>query len=732
MSANQPIPLLYSGETGNYFGTEYENLSENVHSSIQEVGESLLNLGLVYLGKLTCSEFNHVEIYAYASSQKHFAISVMSTESGLGGIDCVSKFSDNTYLTTTTVMVKHNAYEEQGLFRVSFPSLGVEELITQHLIYVKDFEKRYGEVQAIFTDLFAIAQMVDEYTTRQKSNVGNGFLEFTTGFALNSVSQMMEDNQVEDDEEDYDEDEEYDEDKFEYDEDKASPLIKAILQDNLAEVEALLADGAEVNPSSWNEQVPLVAAVYKENIEIIEKLIAAGANLDKLDFSMDSRPMGMAIEQNNQQLVKLLLDAGASPEGGDLSYTGLTLAIEKNNLEIVKILLEAGADPNIDMEDYDRAIMHAAWCGNLEIVKVLVEYGADVSAWGEGDTAIMSAANNAHQEIYDYLHPLVDAETRRYADKNGQKEIEKAIKRKARKNNKLAEKLGDAAMYGNLAKVEQLIAKGAEVNAITECGKTPMMLAAMYGHKSVIETLINAGADPNLGADEDLEEGDTALMYVITSFFASNQAEIIKLLINRGADINARNQQGKTALSLAVGNADITKVLIEAGADVNIRDNEGNTAMMLSNWAVEQLLRKAGASEEGLNDVALVEAARTGNLNKVRELLQVGANFNYSDGKALVEAAGKGHLEIVDCLIQAGADVNLGWRTDFTPIVRAAYSGYFAVVERLLQAGANPFQRTFDGDGDDALNYARVGQAEGHHKGKGHAEIIEILSNLQR
>ena len=45
----------------------------------------------------------------------------------------------------------------------------------------------------------------------------------------------------------------------------------------------------------------------------------------------------------------------------------------------------------------------------------------------------------------------------------------------------LLEKLGDAAMYGKLAKVEQLIALCADVNAITECGKSPLMLAAMYG-----------------------------------------------------------------------------------------------------------------------------------------------------------------------------------------------------------------------------------------------------------
>jgi ankyrin repeat protein len=178
---------------------------------------------------------------------------------------------------------------------------------------------------------------------------------------------------------------------------------------------------------------------------------------------------------------------------------------------------------------------------------------------------------------------------------------------------------------------------------------------------------LDAGADPNLGSDEQFEEGTTALMYIASSFFASNRAEVIKLLVDRGADLNAQNDKGQTALLLALQNTDAVKASIEAGADLNLRDNNGNSAMMLGTWAVQRLLRQAGASEEGLNDVALVDAARQGNLTKIEELLHLGANVNYSDGSALVAAAQKGHLAIVDRLIQAGADVNLGWKSGFTP-----------------------------------------------------------------
>jgi hypothetical protein len=367
MNTNQPIPLIYSGQGGDYFGTEYVKLPENVHASILEIGQLLANQGMVYVGKLICSQLHQIEIYAYVSPEKHFAISVIAQESNFGGIDCISRFTDNSYLTTTTVQVIQNAYEEQGLFRVSLPGLNVSELITQHLEYVKDFEKRCGEALPMFDDLLAIAHMVDEYTIRQQSNPGHGLLQFTSGLASGGMAQVI-----------------------------------------------------------------------------------------------------------------------------------------KN---------DADDDENIS----------------------------------------------------------------------------------------LSEKLGDAAMYGKLAKVQQLIAEGADANAITECGKSALMLAAMYGHKSVIEALLNAGADPNLGGEEEFEEGTTALMCIASSLFASNRPEIIKFLVNQGADVNARNDNGETALIVACDNADSVKALIEAGADVNQADNEGNTPIMLADWAVQQLLREVGASEEGLN-----------------------------------------------------------------------------------------------------------------------------------
>jgi ankyrin repeat protein len=742
MSNNQPIPLLYAGQAGTYFGTEYDGLPQELPESVKRVGQQLIDRGLVYLGKLTCSQFSNVDLYAYHTTDQTISVSLMTTSRGLAGIDCVSHFADGSFLTTSTTQVS-DAYQKQGLFRVSYPGYAADELLTQHQLGVTDFAVAHGAVGARILDLGAIAQLIDEYTLRQQSNQGHGILQFLGGLAQATITNMFSANaqpeqaaetdwvSVENEDEEYEDDEE--EDGFVgYEAEQESPLIQAILRDNIASVQSLLMAGAVINPDNWHESVPLVAAVYQGNLTIIQCLIDAGANLDQLDFEVNARPLGMAIQKNRLDLMKLLLTAGVSPEGGDMETTALGMAVDQQNLEMLNLLLDAGADPNSGMEDDYRVIMSAALNGNLAIVQLLVERGADVSAWSQGETAIMSAARVGNREIYNYLYPLVDDETQRYATKHGQEELTRGQKQQERAANKLNEKLGDAALYGKTQQIKRLLENGAEANCITECGKSPLMLAAMYGHQDTLKILLGAGADPNLGGDEQFEVGQTALMYIASGYWANNRAEVIRFLVEHGANINHQDAKGRTALMLAGDFADSVTALLEAGADPDILDNEGNTALMKAPWSIQQLLLRAGASQVGMQDVTLMEAASDGNLSKVQQLLTTGANINYGDGAALNSAAQKGNLELIDLLLQAGADANLGWKSGFTPIATAAYAGYLQAVERLLTAGANPFQRCHDDEYYDALDYARMGLAEGHHPGMEHVQIIALLENIPK
>lgn len=114
-----------------------------------------------------------------------------------------------------------------------------------------------------------------------------------------------------------------------------------------------------------------------------------------------------AILANDLETVKRLINQGVEL---NFSYdtTPLALAASLGNLEIVQLLIEGGANINLQMEDEgDTALMVASLYGHYEVVKRLVEAGADVNIQDcYGAKAVGMAANNAHEDIYNYLAPL--------------------------------------------------------------------------------------------------------------------------------------------------------------------------------------------------------------------------------------------------------------------------------------------------------------------------------------
>lgn len=695
----QPIPVLLSTTKGTYYGTEYTIFPEDELESIRAVDVALQSLGFQLLGKLSYSHFSDLETYAYALPDGSICASVNKSRGSLAGIDLVTSFLDDTFLTTTTVPLQIGDYPNQKLFRRSHPNINVTELCDRHIKYTIEFEDRCGAVQLLFSDLRSIAVMVDVYLRRQAANPMHGVAMFVNALKIvgsQEQSSLPESSLEEDEElEDDSDGDEYDED----DEEADTPLMAAVISGNVEAVKTLLNSGAAPNPSRWIDSFPFVTACRKGYVEIVRELIAAGANVNA---GFDCLPLHTA--------------AG------------------KGHLEIVRLLLEAGADVEGHEEDAWTALMSASSKGHLKVVKLLVEAGANVSAWSQGATPLMLAASGAHPEVYDFLYPLVHPEIRRQGDKDGKKEMETTLKRREREANKAVEKFIDAAMYGKLKQVQAALATGIDVNAIGSSDCTALMYAASYGHIPVVQALLEAGADPNIlsDGDEGLGEGMTALMFVAGSFFAAGKRDVVaKMLIQAGADVNLKGADGNTALMCGLEHVEVVKVLLEAGANFNAEDDEGNSVLMLAqtkgSFKGRKLLEQAGASQAGLDKVALVEAVYSQEIEKVKALIQAGVDVNYQDGAALVKAASKGNLAIVELLIQAGANVNLGAKSGFTPLANAAYRGDTEIVELLMRSGADIHARTFDGDGDNALEYAETGLRQGHHKGKGHRDIIAML-----
>ncbi len=212
--------------------------------------------------------------------------------------------------------------------------------------------------------------------------------------------------------------------------------------------------------------------------------------------------------------------------------------------------------------------------------------------------------------------------------------------------------------WGRIAGPSLLIFGLAAASVAAE--KPTLADAAEHGNRTLIRTLLDAGADVNAAQ----ADGTTALHWAVYN----DDAETAGLLVRRGANVNAANGYGVPPLSLACtnGNADLVKLLLDAGADANASLQSGETVLMT--------------------------AARAGNVEVVKALLALGATPNARerrDQTALMWAAAEGHAAVVRTLIDAGADVHAKLKSGFTPLFFAVREGHIDVTRTLLEAGVN-------------------------------------------
>ncbi len=214
--------------------------------------------------------------------------------------------------------------------------------------------------------------------------------------------------------------------------------------------------------------------------------------------------------------------------------------------------------------------------------------------------------------------------------------------------------------------------KSGDVNTRDKRDATPLMYASAVGASEALRLLIEAGADVNAKNAFDA----TALMWCAGDTYK------VKMLVSKGADVNARSKQGRTPLLIAAASNDsydVVKFLMDSGADVSARDSMGQTALLLATSA---------------NDTATIKLLLEKNLdvNAVNRRLT-----------PLMYAAMNGNAEIVRTLITRGADVNAVSKPtgekpvkngmialgSFTPLILSAVYSGSDVVKALLDAGAN-------------------------------------------
>ena len=339
------------------------------------------------------------------------------------------------------------------------------------------------------------------------------------------------------------------------DKDGNTPLIYAA-KENLASVDMLLFAGADVNARGENGITALInsfSIVTPEAKKIRERLLKAKPDVNAVMYI----PQGQlhlydvtcgefAIYYRHNKQAR----GSAAPIYG--SATALSFAVTTDDISAVETLLKNGADVNIGLM---HPVLHTAVYSNkpnsTKIVELLLNAGANPWQGGENAENALRASQTSGQ----------------IADRGGKQKLIKTTMSSAKKQHKLDGKLHDAAKQGDLKQVKKLLEQGADPNS-------------HYGEK--YETPLIAATHTKDG----------------------QSVEVVKTLLEAGADVNARNRSYSTALYCDYDrNVEKTKLLLKAGADVNVRNMYGNTPLFSASFddAKAQILLNAGADAQARN-----------------------------------------------------------------------------------------------------------------------------------
>ncbi|WP_372997262.1 ankyrin repeat domain-containing protein [Marinobacter sp.] len=400
-----------------------------------------------------------------------------------------------------------------------------------------------------------------------------------------------------------------------------SALSTAIVWGRVDMVDALINAGASINKPSPVGTVPIHWAsgfsakevngglvTESEQIDIIRRLIEQGANVNARDGS-GATPLFWAAEAGADKAVSVLLDAGAQP--GVKTNVGTTAAIaalEAGHSEVAAMLRDRAPTENAKTEHSNTTLAEAILSGDLTAVKAILASKPDlaVSRSKRGYTPIILALTRKQTDIAMFFAktypdslaiPGQSDWTPLHFVFNSHKEFafnepERRALAKAMANN------------------------GAPLEAQTDDGMTPLLLATYNAMPDGVEVLLKAGADPDyrapgrgvtplmVSAVTDLRsmelllsnganvgikdaQGRTALHYLARGSESVSQQRapaLAEMLISSGASINEQDAQQETALMVAAryGRAEMAETLMENGADPTLRNNRGETAEFIA------------------------------------------------------------------------------------------------------------------------------------------------------
>ncbi len=393
---------------------------------------------------------------------------------------------------------------------------------------------------------------------------------------------------------------------------------------NAAILDALLKAGANANSAATNGATPLMAAAASGSVDAVKTLLDHGANPNAKELARGQTALMFAASENRASVIGLLVargadansttnvlklerprvdedgnplpavnagggrgardaavtrpqGAGGQARGASATVTGgmtaLLIAARDGHQEAVRALLEAGASLNQASASEQSSPLVIAICnGHYEVAKFLLDHGADPNlATIDGLAALYATEDTEYAQVGWAPNPITAQE------KVNHLELMKALlDHGANPNAKLTKALWFRPTSHNQEWIDK---KGA----------TPFWRAAQSSDVAAMKLLVSKGADPNLAS----EEGVTPLMVAAGLGWGANASrnvpgawlDAVKYCLELGADINAKDIYGYTALHGAAyrGDNEMVAFLVGKGAHLDVRSKRGQTVTDMAN-----------------------------------------------------------------------------------------------------------------------------------------------------
>lgn len=488
-------------------------------------------------------------------------------------------------------------------------------------------------------------------------------------------------------------------------------LFTFVQSGDLQAVDKLLREGANINSQNPQGLTPLMIAVNNQDQQLINKLLEYDPILAVVDQKRKT-PLHYAIDHGDLETFQLLITRFLNLDFQYNCKPLLLYAIEHNQLDMVKILLDKGASHRIADQNHKSTLLYAAEYSTKEMITLLVDRGLELY---ESRDALIQAGKKGDYELFTYLFirgrdHLTSFEKSYLLDcvaRVGQLEMVRFLIDQGvepNQHNSKTNLVREAVKSNNPDLVKYVLDLGVSPNIQDTYHKTPIyyiqsakVLDLLINHsvefpeeakqRLLISSILNDQKELffKLITEIDNLNFDNGSISPLMAAATKEDYFFLSYLLLQGADPNYLNKKHESALFYATGNGQFynVKILIHQGANMDLINQDGDNPLIFA-------LKGFHSSFDSQGFRWLISYKKHPDHLRIAPLLMTNQSINQANKEGqspLTLAAEKGYWDLVIAILKQSADYK---KATYSLLVSVARSGNPKILHQLVQLGLNP------------------------------------------